>query len=213
MQRFAALESAQVTEVSTTCNTEGVSCTSRDCNVEKQRSLAPGVSEPASVCQEAQEEIEEASTNTPHLCEDPCRATTLSGEFAAIPGTETPLSAWPWASGTPVGCTTNTSYTSMSMGLPTMARPYANPHFSGWGMPYVAPSMQPQPENPVSMASWPYSTVPNSGYNTVPLGTLPYGDYSMLLGGHVTPATKEKIGRKHISMCSTFSIERLRRKS
>ena len=126
-----------------------------------------------------------------HHHEDPGRATTSSGELAIAPGTQAPLSTWPWAGGMPISYS-NTPYTSISWGLPNVAWPFANLSCSGWGMPYVAPSMQAQAKNTPSIGSWPYPAVPNTGYNTVLFGALPYGDYSMPLGNHLTPATKEK---------------------
>ena len=40
---------------------------------------------------------------------------------------------------------------------------------------------------------WTYPSVPDTGYNSVPLKDLPFEDYSLPLGDHLTLATKERI--------------------
>ena len=60
-------------------------------------------------------------------------------------------------------------------------------------MPYPTVTLTAQNNTTAIAGVWPYPSVANIGYNTVPLCTLPYGDYSMSLGDHLTPATKEKI--------------------
>ena len=79
-------------------------------------------------------------------------------------------------------------------------------------MPYIAPSTQAQADNVTTVGAWPYPSVPNTSYNMVPLGALPYGDYSMALGDHLAPATKEKYEKTNTLMYSNHSTEKLRRK-
>ena len=125
------------------------------------------MTKPADIYQEGQDEVEEIALSTLCMGEDPCSATMSSNESAIALGTQTPLSAWPWAGSTSMGYTMNIPYTSMSRGLTNA-----------------------QSENPTNIGSWPYPAIPNTGYNMVPFGALPYGDYSMPLGDYLTPATK-----------------------
>ena len=63
----------------------------------------------------------------------------------------------------------------------------------GWISPYPQVSF-PDPLGVIpGVGAWPYPSVLDTGCNFVPLKALPFGDYSMSLGDHLTPATKEKI--------------------
>ena len=116
MDRLAGLESAQVPEATVRHNADGASMTPWAQSRGKQQSLT----EPSSVYQEGQNEVEEISFTVPHPLEEPCRATTSSSESVIAPGTQTPFPTWPWASNTPLSFTTNTPYVSLNTGLSNM---------------------------------------------------------------------------------------------
>ena len=159
--------------------------------MEKGKQLStPTTSEPVSTCQEGQDKAEEVSFEKTYLV-DPSWATTWLGKSTAAPGTCTPLTAWPWAGGGPY--TDYIPYNMQNTGLTNTAWPCANSQFSSWGMPYVPHIFPIESDSMANAGVWPYPSVSNTGYNMVSLGALPYGDYSMPLGDHPTPAIKEKI--------------------
>ena len=117
MDRFAALESKQVPDAPTTHDVDMASSTPRSCSTEKgRRSSTPGVSESASAYQEGQDVVEEVCLDNPFLEEEPCRATTSSGESAIAPGSHMLLPAWPWVSGSPYSYTAYTPYLTCRQG-------------------------------------------------------------------------------------------------
>ena len=153
--------------------------------------------------------IKEVCLDTPHMAEESCRAATSSGESATAPGTHTPLPAWPWAGGGPYSHMAHTPYNSLNSGITSTAWPCTKLKFSSWSMPYVSSPPPTQSDNVATGGVWPYPSVPN----TVPLGALPYGDYSMPLREHLTPATKENYNKANMLMYSTCLTEMLRRKN
>ncbi|XP_020644458.3 uncharacterized protein LOC110076555 [Pogona vitticeps] len=80
MDRFAALDSEQIPDVSAKRDADGTSSTPRSRSTEKRSS---GASESTSACQEGQDEVEEVTVDKPYMVEEPCRATTSSGPLGS----------------------------------------------------------------------------------------------------------------------------------
>ena len=191
---FAALESEQLPEATTGHDADGASSTPRSRSMEKgRRSSTLVTTKTVTVCQEVLDEEEEVCSDKPYPMDEPSTATTSSGELANAPGTYTPVPAWPWVGGGHYNHTLYTPYNMQSAGISNNAWPCSSPQFSGWGMPYASFSLPALPNNVANAGVWPYLSVSNMGYNTVPLCALWSGDYSMPLGDHLTPATQEKI--------------------
>ena len=100
---------------------------------------------------------------------------------------------WPWPGIGQIGMSSFTSHqVAHGIGMQSPQVPSGPP--IGWILPY------PQVSHPASLgvtpgvSVWPYPSVPDTGYNSVPLKALSFGDYSMPLGDHLTPAIKEKFG-------------------
>ena len=192
-QRCAAIESTQGTDAASRQDEDGAGVAAKRRRTVEQRTVSREESAHASVSQEEQEDIEEVSYEAPPQDEEQDGPSTSYGEFAPGPFAQAAPPAWPWPAGAPGTYPQTTPYISMSPGLPNAPWPYATPHLTGWGAPAGAPPAQAQPTLTAGSGAWPYPSVPNTGYNTVPITALPYGDYSTPLGDHLSPATKEKI--------------------
>ena len=190
INHFVTLESFQVLGSTSRKDAEGASRTSR---AKRKEKATPGVSEPSSSCQEGQDEVEEVGCIAPHILVEYGRVSASEGEFLMTSNTHPLLPAWPWAGRATGGYPMHTPHTSWNMGLPSGAWSYTSPHWGGWGMPCVPSSSQTPPGNLRGAGAWPYLSVPDTGYNMVPLRVLPYGDYTMPLGDHLMPMVKEKI--------------------
>ena len=149
----------------------------------------PIMSEPAVICLEEYDEVGDVGFSTPQPVEDLSTATTSLGGSRHTDTISCLALGWQLT----LGYNAYTPHTSLNMGSPSVAWPYANPHCSALGMPYSVAPPQAQAKNLPGTGYWPFPAVANTGYNTLPIGPLPHGDYSMPLGDHLTSTTKEKI--------------------
>ena len=63
----------------------------------------------------------------------------------------------------------------------------------GHALQYVNPATVGTASEGKNTGTKQHPSVPNTGYNMVPIAALPYTDYSTPLGDHLTLAVKEKI--------------------
>ena len=119
-------------------------------------------------------------------------AYTSDGECIIAPQLQSPGPAWPWAGGAVGTPTGHISQMSHDRGYPSATWPYIGPQWGTWGMPWGGAPPPPLPGSSEAIGGW-HPSVPNTGYNTVPTGALPYADYATPVGDHLTVATKEKI--------------------
>ena len=115
-----------------------------------------------------------------------------AGESAYAVNSQPLQAVWPWAV-TAQSQAPATSYTTQPLGWPNVYWPSPTQQFCGWSTPYAAPVTPGTSGGGQGKNTGQHPSVPNTGYNTVPITAMPYGDYTMQLGDHLTPAVKEKI--------------------
>ena len=117
------------------------------------------------------------------------------GEFGRTPSTTRVVGMWPKGDVSPPAVSQMThGLTASSSAAVPPAVGVSVPAMNPWTAPYPqwpSPSHVPAFFEGLSQPSHP--VIPNTGYNSVPQRSLPYGDQSLPLGHHLLPATIEKI--------------------
>ena len=112
----------------------------------------------------------------------------IMGELTPAPDTFKDAVAWPWAGIGKVDMSAMAAH-QFSQGIGPQL-PQVPPGLPmGWIPPYPQALLGITP----GVGIWSYASVSDTGYDSVPLKALSFGDYSMPLGDHLTPATKEII--------------------
>ena len=188
MERFNVLEADRGTRRNEMTESAGESSVFKSRHLER----ISDVSLPATPANPEIPDGSEDNVGIPQDTEADSSPSTSMGQWNVNPYTYTPGITWPWAGASQPTPTTPSQGSSQIMGPAGAFWPYAMPPVCNWGMipPNVASASQ---GTPASAGGWPYPSVADTGYNTVPLYELPYGDYSTPLGDHLTPAVKEKI--------------------
>ena len=137
----------------------------------------------------------EPSTSARGMVEAAGTARAVSGEYGGTHSAGSQLAAWPWLGGLQQPSASPNFYTTPNMAWPGGFWPSMGPQWCGWGMPGASPLNSGTASEGKYLASQLHPSVPNTGYNTVPIAAIPYTDYSTPLGDHLTPAVKEKIWR------------------
>ena len=74
----------------------------------------------------------------------------------------------------------------------------------GWGMPAANMGTMASEGAGRNPAEPRHPSVPNTGYNTVPITAMLYTDYSTPLGDHLTPAVKGKFEEEIILIFTNY---------
>ena len=136
---------------------------------------------------------DEAVPGTSQAVNVPRTSGGFSGESSTTHYTQPGYAAWPWAPALPSVHANPTPYMATHTGGPSTAWLPGNAIYHGWGMPHAFMPPAPTSSIGISGGTMQHPSVPPTGYNSVPLAALPYGDYSTPLGDHLTPVVKEKI--------------------
>ena len=142
-----------------------------------------------------QEAMEVESPEYLYGREEPGVAMLSSGESAMALGTTSQALSWPWLGGGQFTSSFYTAFDTQSFRAPTTPWPCSSSHYGEWAIPYPPVTFSPLVNTVVCVGVWPYPSVQDMGYNSVPLRPLPFGDYAMPLGDQLTPAMQERYGR------------------
>ncbi|XP_078247520.1 uncharacterized protein LOC144588466 [Pogona vitticeps] len=113
--------------------------------------------------------------------------------LTSMPSLSSTLPAWPWPGSDQFNLQPYPAGNTQASGAFSASWPYMSAHLGGWAAPLMQ-SPAPALVTPAAgVGVWPYPSVLDTGYNTVPLQALPFGDHAMPLGNHLTPVTKKKI--------------------
>ena len=194
MRRFDALESEQDHKVEGQNMDKGSTAAPMGTGGQKRKRME------AADCQDAEEgtsyghePFDEPSTSLQGAVEAPGTSGATYSEYEATHNTQGQSATWPWAGGLQQTFASPNPCTSPPMTSPGGFWPSINPHWFGWGMPYANATKTAPASEGKNLGAKQHHSVPDTGYNTVPIAALPYSDYSMPLGDHLTPAVKEKI--------------------
>ena len=114
--------------------------------------------------------------------------TQTSGELTAALDISGALLMWPWGLGTQV----QEQLTMGPQGWPGHQVPLGS-SAGAWQAPYSPTSFSNPTGVSVGVGGWPYPSVPDTGYNSIPLMPLPFRDYALPIGDHLTSVMREHI--------------------
>ena len=126
-----------------------------------------------------------------------------TGESSTAPDTPSFIQAWPCQGSRQCTPTTYTPYNAQGFRVPSTPWPGTSVQLSRWAAPYPPNAFLVPITLTAGMGAWPYPSVPDTGYNTMPLQALPFGNHAMPLGDHLTMTTKECMHSFRIGAAST----------
>ena len=136
---------------------------------------------------------DEPPTSSQGAFEASSAAGVVMGEYESLPNALSQHTHWPWAGGPQQALASPSAGVSPPMMCPGGFWPPVSPQWFGWGMPFPNSGQPTAAADGKSVGAQLHPSVPNTGYNTVPITAMPYTDYNSPLGDHLTPAVKEKI--------------------
>uniref|UniRef100_A0ABM5GAZ6 C3H1-type domain-containing protein n=1 Tax=Pogona vitticeps TaxID=103695 RepID=A0ABM5GAZ6_9SAUR len=161
----------------------------------ERRSEVPGGMDPGEGTSYEQDPYEELPYSGRGAVAASGESTRVAGEYEASRKTISQATQWPWMGGALQAGATPNAYMTPGAPWPGSFWPPMGPQWFGWGMPMQPPSHNTPADEGKSAVIQQHPSVPNTGYNTVPMTAMPYSDYSTPLGDHLTAAVKEKIWR------------------